>query len=136
MADEIQTFTFEGHYRESDGGNRCDIERAYTREQAMALAAIQMLADEADALIEHGDADRLKVGRGEVQETDARLGQQSLVVAILAAQVDHRGNAMRLRQLFGLLAREAPADRQPLCDPVELRLPGAAAHFRPPSISR
>lgn len=46
MSGEIQTFTFEGHYTESsDAGSRCDVERAYTREQALSLAAIQMIED-------------------------------------------------------------------------------------------
>lgn len=43
MAEELQTFTFEGHYHESDGGNRCDIVRAYDRDQALALAAIELI---------------------------------------------------------------------------------------------
>lgn len=42
---KLQTFTFEGHYHDKDGGNRCDVVQSYNREQALALAAISVLDD-------------------------------------------------------------------------------------------
>ncbi len=42
---KLQTFTFEGHYRESDGGNRCDVITAFDREQALALAGRAIVED-------------------------------------------------------------------------------------------
>lgn len=46
MTAKIQTFTFEGHYKESDdSGGRCDVVLAYNERQAKRIAALSMISD-------------------------------------------------------------------------------------------
>jgi len=70
---------------------------------------------------------RVKVRGWQVQESDPRLAQRFLVVAILGTKIDNRGDSMRGGQLWRLLTRKSGPERELLRQPMKV----VPVHLRP-----
>jgi hypothetical protein len=58
-----------------------------------------------------------------VEKRNSRLTQRTLIVAILASRIDDGANPVLRRELWGAFGREAAADREPITEPMQIRLP-------------
>lgn len=87
------------------------------------VPALNMFADEGDALFEMFMARGMHVGRRQVEKVDPRSPEHRRVVTIFRPEIDDRADAVSLAEESGRFHWKAAADRDLLDQPMEIWRP-------------